>query len=114
MHPKTVDGGGTFVHKNAAGGIVGAGDWRATDLISFKSYGPNVAEVPVALEAGKAIIGVELLVDGEPVATGILEIGCLLGGPQEPGGAFEGVRLNLLGPLNFNDDQLGITLFIRQ
>lgn len=112
VHPKSVTGGGTFTHNFAEGS--GSGTWEAIELLSFKSYGSNVpGGLPASFEAGKAIIRVHL-VAGEMEAHGILTVGCLLGGPSEPGGAFEGVRLNLQGGPNFNKPDVGATLFIRQ
>ena len=113
VHPKSATGSGTFTHNFAAGGSV-SGDWVATgELLSFKSYG-STGGLPASWEAGRAQIRVQLLVGGEPVGTGILTVGCLLGGPKEPGGAFEGVRLSVKGGPNFNKPDEGATLFIRQ
>jgi len=112
VHPKSVTGGGTFTHNFAGGGFV-SGTWTATQLLSFKSYGP-VAGFPSEFEAGKAIIRVQLFVDGNPVATGTLTVGCLLGGPKEPGGLFEGVKLSVQGGPNFNKAAVRSTLFILQ
>src|SRR5213594_2345107 len=38
LRPKAVSGGGTFVHKNAAG-VFAMGKWDAVALLSFQSYG---------------------------------------------------------------------------
>ena len=48
IHPKSVGGGGTFTHKNAAGAVVAAGTWTAVELSSFTDYGTNPAFPPVA------------------------------------------------------------------
>jgi len=112
IHGKSVTGGGTFTHNFAAGGSA-SGTWTATELLSFKSYGPNVPTFPSIFESGRAVIRVHLVGPGGAEADGILQVGCLLGGPKEPGGLFEGVRLNVPGIANFNDDQFGATLFIR-
>ncbi|MGH7700418.1 MAG: hypothetical protein ACREMJ_07885, partial [Gemmatimonadales bacterium] len=60
-HPKSVTGAGTFTHKNAAGDVVGSGTWTATELLSFRSYGPSpVPGFPPDFEAGVAEIKVHL------------------------------------------------------
>ncbi len=112
VHPKSVTGNGTFTHNFAGGGSV-SGTWTATQLLSFKSYGP-VAGFPPNFEAGRATISVQLFVGGNPVASGILTVGCLLGGPKEPGGLFEGVKLSVQGGPNFNKAAVTSTLFILQ
>lgn len=114
VHPKSVTGSGTFTH-NFAGGGSGSGTWTATELLSFKSYGPSPASVglPPTWEAGKAIIRVRLVAGGME-ADGILTVGCILPGVQVPGGAFEGTTLSLQGGPNFNKSDEGATLFILQ
>ena len=112
VHPKSVTGNGTFTHNFAGGGSV-SGTWTATQLLSFKSYGP-VAGFPPNFEAGRATISVQLFVGGNPVGSGILTVGCLLGGPKEPGGLFEGVKLSVQGGPNFNKAVATSTLFILQ
>lgn len=112
VHPKSVTGNGTFTHNFAGGGSV-SGTWTATQLLSFKSYGPN-AGFPPNFEAGRATIRVQLFVGGNPVGSGILTVGCLLGGPREPGGLFEGVKLSVQGGPNFNKADPTSTLFILQ
>ena len=113
VHPKSVTGNGTFTH-NIAGGDSVTGTWTATQLLSFKSYGPGPAPFPSVFEAGRATISVQLFVGGNPVGSGILTVGCLLGGPKEPGGLFEGVKLNVQGGPNFNKVDPTSTLFILQ
>ena len=44
-------------------------------------------------------------------ADGILEVTCLIGSP--PGGAHEGIRLNVKDLINFNKSVSGDTLFIQ-
>jgi len=112
IHPKSVTGAGTFTH-NFAGGGSATGTWTATELLSFKSYGPSPA-TPPTFEAGLAKIRVHLVADeGGMEADAILSVGCILPEVKVPGGLFEGARLNIQGLLNFNKDQLGATLFIR-
>lgn len=116
----SASGGGTFVHKDADGNVVGAGTWVATELLNFKTYGPS-PETPADWRTGLARIRVDLMVDGVEVAEGILSIGCRLPGVKLPPSLFEGVKLNIQDGLNFNRVQTegemppgGVTLFIEQ
>ena len=120
IHPKSVTGGGTFVHKDADGIVLAQGTWAAVRLESFQSYGPT-PEFPSTFEAGKAFIAVDLSPDGGgPSIGGTFTLGCILEGEGEaddPGGAFEGIKLSLRGGPNFNRpvlDPPSLTLFIRQ
>lgn len=117
IHPKSVTGGGTFVHRDADGNVLAEGTWAAVRLASFQSYGPS-PEFPLAFEAGKAIIAVDLSPDGGgPSIGGTFMLGCILPGGEadDPGGAFEGMKLSLRGGPNFNRiDPPSLTLFIRQ
>ena len=114
IHPKSVSGGGDFVHKDAAGNVLGSGTWTATELLSFHSYGSAAVQgLPSEFEGGKAMIRVHL----SPAAGGagfdaILRVTCLLG-DKIPASAEEGVRLAVQGILNFNKEVSGFTLFIR-
>ena len=116
VHPKTVGGSGTFIHKNSAGAPLASGTWAATDLLSFDAFGASPPPFAPPLTAGRALMRVHLVVTGGPLtgaeADGILEIGCLLGG-KAPGGAFEGIRLNIQGLINFNKPVSGFTVFIK-
>lgn len=127
LHPKTINGGGTFF----ADALVMGGDpvseddgtWEALELLSFKSYGPGIFGENV--HAGLAMIRIHLLVDDTWVADGILTLGCILEGAKVPGakgrvadpgvrgGALEGVRVNVQGGLNFNlEVDPGATVFV--
>ena len=112
-NPKSVSGGGTFVHQDAAGNVLATGTWSATQLSSFVSYGGDPS-LPPELEGGKAIIQVHLSPDsGGTGFDGMLQIHCLIG--KFPKGANEGIRLSVqsLGS-NFNKEVEGETLFILQ
>ena len=117
IHPKSVTGGGTFVHRDADGNVLAEGTWAAVRLESFQSYGPSPDFDPT-FEAGKAFIAVELAPDGGgPSIGGTFTLGCILEGGEadDPGGAFEGMKLSLKGGPNFNMiDPPSLTLFIRQ
>jgi len=112
IHPQSATGGGTFVHKNAAGGVIGSGSWRVTDLLSFQSYGTGTT--PPTWNAGKAQFRVELSPTGASfVRGGILDVECHLPGSTVPGGIEEGIRLVVPGVANFNMSVGGNTLFIK-
>ena len=112
IYPKSVSGGGTFEHHNAAGVVKGTGTWSATQLTSFVSYG-NDPTLPPELEGGKSIMQIHLTPSsGGPGFNGILQVHCLIG--NFPAGAHEGVRLEVQGIINFNHEVEGETVFIRQ
>lgn len=116
VHPKSADGSGTFVHKNAGGTILASGTWNATALLSFVDYGSGTGGFAAPLHAGEALIAVDLLVRGTLVHTGILTVTCRLpgaGGPSEMAKE-EGVRLVVQGGLNFNKKVSGFTVFVEK
>lgn len=111
---KSVTGGGTFVHRLANGTVVGRGNWRATRLLSFHSYGSGAAQgLPPETTGGRALLRIRLDPDGpEGERRAILTITCAIG-DKIPAGAEEGVRLKVPGVGNFNREVSGLTLFIR-
>lgn len=114
IHPKSATGGGSFVHKDPDGNVVASGTWTAVELLSFHSYGSGAVQgLPPEFEGGIAMIHVKLAPDGADgvVFDAILRITCLLG-DKIPGGAEEGVRLNVQGAINFNEEVSGFTVFI--
>ena len=98
---KSATGGGTFVHKTSGGTTVGSGTWVATGLLDFQSYG-NAQGLPTNLFGGRAALTILLTPAVSPSVPlpAILVIECLIGNP--PGGAFEGIRLNVKDVINFN------------
>src|SRR5438477_4155508 len=42
VNPKSAEGAGTFTHTTSTGALVGAGTWRATELLEYQSYGCGV------------------------------------------------------------------------
>jgi hypothetical protein len=122
-HPKSVTGGGTFTHKEAAGAVIASGIWTAIELLSFNDYGTNPA-LPPDVHGGRATIRVHLIpATGGPGVHGILQIDCgvnLAPGfkPEEKKGLNvgrghpEGIRLSVDGGLNFNEEISGLTVFL--
>ena len=111
IHPDSVTGNGTFIHKNASGTVLAHGTWTAQQLLSFVSYG-TAPPFPPNFEGGKALVLIHLSPStGGSGFDGVLRITCLIGSP--PAGAHEGIRLNVQDVINFNKEVSGNTLFIR-
>ena len=109
----SVTGGGTFVHKDSDGNVLGSGDWHALDLISFRSWGTQ-ADLPPNFEGGRAKLRVHLAPAGGGegfIAT--LRVICAIGNFPESAHDQEGVELNVRRGPNFKDQVSGFTLFIR-
>jgi hypothetical protein len=112
LHPGSVTGSGTFLHKDASGTVLGQGIWTAQQLLSFVSYGTSPG-FPPTFEGGKALLRIHLSPDaGGPGFDAVLRITCLIGSP--PAGAKEGIRLDVQDVINFNKEVSGNTLFIRE
>jgi hypothetical protein len=106
----SVTGGGTFVHKDAAGNVLATGTWTAEELVSFTSFGPDpTGALPANLVGGLAIIEVELSPAGSSQhIDAVLQVDC---GINSPTGA-EGVKLAVEDAVNFNLEVSGFTVFI--
>ncbi len=115
VHPKSVTGGGTFIHKNAAGAVVATGTWTALELSSFTDYGTIPAFSPVA-HGGLSIIRVHLTPStGGAGVDAILWIDCAInqpGSPDKPEDLGEGIRLAVEGGPNFNRKLSSATVFL--
>ena len=112
IHPKSVTGGGTFVHRAPDGTVRGSGTWTAERLLAFHSYGNGIPQgLPADFEGGLALILVHISPSAGGSFNGILKVYCLLGAP--PKGVHEGLRLSVEGVINFNKQVSGDTLFIR-
>jgi len=107
---RTASGSGTFVHRNAAGTLLGSGTFALTGLTSFQFYGC----VETIFCGGKALLPVHIT--GHPASggtvelDGVLTVTCLVGSP--PAGAREGIRLNVKDLINFNTSTEGETIYI--
>ncbi len=111
IHPDSVTGGGTYIHKDASGTVLDQGTWTAQQLLSFVSYG-TAPPFPPNFEGGKALVSIHLSPStGGAGFDAVLRITCLVGSP--PTGAHEGIRLDIQDVLNFNKEVSGDTLFIR-
>lgn len=124
---KAVNMSGTFVHTDAAGTVVGAGTWVATQLISFEAYGCGVVDfdgpggsppvtIPPFICGGGLKIRVLLTAGGQQLE-GILTIFCIVG-ENPPNShdelAEEGITLNIPGVINFNHvDFTGANNFVQ-
>jgi hypothetical protein len=110
---KTATGGGTFTHMSGST-VVGTGTLTATRLMSFQFYGCGGDGFPNNFCGGRALIAVHIV--GHPTTGGTVEldgtltVDCLIGTP--PGGANEGVTLNVKDLINFNREVEGETLFV--
>jgi hypothetical protein len=96
IRSKVASGSGNFTHKNAAGNVLASGSWVAVELLSFHSFGSG------------AVQGLPANFDDA-----ILRVTCHLG-DKIPASAEEGIRLNVLGVVNFTEEAGGNTVFIRQ
>jgi len=113
IHPKSATGGGAFVHKDAAGNVLGGGTWAAQKLLSFIGYGCGGPGLPDDFCGGRATLQVHLVATSGLESNGILQVDCLIG--SFPAGAVEGIRLVIQAlDFNFNKEISGLTLFIQQ
>jgi len=114
---KTAEGGGTVVHRNAQGDVVGTGTFEATRLLSFQFYGCGGPGLPDEACGGLAKLAVTLTPEGTSLHfPGTLWIDCLIG--DFPPSGVEGVRLNVKGEINFNkslspEQGSGFTVFVQ-
>lgn len=90
-------GGGSWVHKNAAGEIVGNGRWEAEKLHDFRHFG-NSTDFPANWTAGRADIWVNLITDDGAEVDAMLTVFCVIPtnnfanilGPDADGDTFPG------------------------
>ena len=120
VNPKTVEGSGTFTHRNAAGTVLATGTWEATGLLDYQSYGCGVVfgdQIPPDFCGGKVVIRVML---DTPLGElpGILTVICVIG-PNPPnsiisnGDRSEGATLGIPGIINFNHTAGGDNVIIQ-
>jgi len=122
VNPKSAEGAGTFTHRTSSGALVGAGAWRATELLEYQSYGCGVvhnfptpgATTPLPPNwCGGAI---KMRITATPSGTSlnidaILTIFCIIG-PNPPNShddpSGEGITLVVPGIVNFNEIVFGM------
>jgi hypothetical protein len=109
--PKSVTGGGNFIHKNAAGTTLAHGTWSAVGLVSFVPQGADPEAFPPNFHGGVAIMNVALHPSGGGTIPATLWVDCYL--EVGPTGHGEGVRLDVPGIANFNQHSHGNTVFIQ-
>lgn len=110
-----VTGGGTFVHKDSDGTIIGSGTWTVERLLSFHSYGNGTPQgLPENFFGGRARLRVHLTPDGGSDGfDATLKIDCAIG-DNLPSSSIEGIELNVFGsPPNFREEVSGATLFVK-
>ena len=122
VNPKSAEGAGTFSHRTSSGTVVGAGTWRATELLEYQSYGCGVVHnfpTPGATTPLPPFICggvVKMRVVATPSGTSlnidaILTIFCIIG-PNPPNShddpSGEGINLVVPGIINFNQIVFGM------
>ena len=111
-HPKSVCGGGDWVHYDSNDDEIASGSWEAEQLLSFSDYGPSPVFPPEEqfVHAGKAIIRIHL---GAPAdVDAILTVYCILPEVQTPASWPEGIKINIQeGGPNFNQVIPGGTFY---
>jgi hypothetical protein len=122
VHPKSVEGKGTFTHRNSSGTVIGAGSWTADKLLSYQSYGCGIVHFPggdVVLPpnfCGGAVKMSVTLTTPIGELPGIMTVICIIG-PNPPNSinakAGEGVMLVVPGIVNFNHTAGGDNIIIQ-
>lgn len=128
VHPNSAEGAGTFTHSNASGTVLGAGTWRATELLEYQSYGcgivhnfPNPGDnttLPPDFCGGAAKMRIVATPNGTTLQIeAILTIFCIIG-PNPPNNhddpSGEGITLVVPGFINFNEIVTGMNVFIQE
>lgn len=113
---RQVTGGGTIVHRDADGNLIGQGTWKAIELFGYHAYGSATTQgLPAEFEGGRATFLVHLFPEGAPAGAflpGFLSVDCTLG-DRIPSQAFEGISLRVPGHATFSEPVSGATLFHR-
>src|SRR3989442_9559999 len=120
VNPKSVEGGGSFIHTNAGGTVLATGTWKATGLLDYQSYGCGVVfgdpSLPDDFCGGKVKMSVMLKTPlGE--LPGTLTVFCVIG-PNPPNSIDathgEGATLSVPGIINFNRSAGGDNVIIQE
>lgn len=108
-------GGGTLVHKDSDGNVIGQGTWTVEKLLSFRSFGNGTPQgLPENFIGGRTRMKVHIAPDGGGEGfDAILTIDCTIG-DKIPRSAKEGIELNIFGKApNFQEEVSGATLFVK-
>ena len=112
LNPKSVCGGGEWIHNDDNGDPIASGSWEVEQLMSYLDYGPSPLFPPFVqyIHAGKSIMRIHL---GEPAnVDAILTIYCILPAVQTPPSWPEGIKISIQnGGPNFNQIFQGGTFF---
>jgi hypothetical protein len=120
VNPKTIEGGGSFTHTNAAGTVLATGTWEATGLLTYQSYGCGVVfgtPLPPNVCGGRVAMSVTLTTP-EGDLPGIITVICVIG-PNPPNSIItsadrsEGATLSVPGVINFNHTAGGDNVIIQ-
>lgn len=115
VSPRLVTGGGTIIHKTAAGEVISQSRWTADRLLAFVPYGCGGEGLPDNFCGGLTML--RITIDPAdptgPMTSAILFINCLIG--PHPEGQQEGIKLLVphFGAW-FSHEVSGLTLFIKQ
>lgn len=120
VNPNSVVAEGRFTHTTSSGSVVATGDWEATGLLDYQSYGCGEVfgdPLPENFCGGALKMTVTLMPDGTSLELpGILTVICVIG-PNPPdsilGPRTEGVTLSVPGVANFNHSDGGENIFIQ-
>ena len=104
--PKDASGGGTFVHKDAAGNQIRRGSWIAVEFLSFHPYGDSGL-------GGQLGLRIDLFPEGQTTGIpGKMQVDCPLG-DAPPSAVFEARVVFQDSGLNFNKRIQGGTLYFK-
>lgn len=114
----TATGGGSFVHTDKHGRLVGFGTWTSSEVVSFTFYGCGIAggtPLPASFCGGLLVLKVHLVAaGGAPAFDGVLTVDCAIGA-NAPLGAGDSITLDVPGVINFDEPILepsGLTLYL--
>src|SRR5438552_4712315 len=127
VNPKSAEGAGTFTHRTSTGTLVGAGAWRATELLEYQSYGCGVVHnfptpgATTPLPPNWCGGAVKMRILATPSGTNlqieaILTVFCIIG-PNPPNShddpTGEGITLVVPGIANFNHIVVGMNHYVQ-
>jgi hypothetical protein len=120
VNPNAIDAAGEFTHTDSSGNVLGTGNWTATGLLNYQSYGCGELfgdPIPPDLCGGAVKMTVTLTPNGTSLRLpGILTVFCVIG-PHAPhsvlGPLTEGVTLDVPGIQNFNHSDGGENVYIQ-